>query len=196
MTKLFDVLLPEAQEDLICDNVIELVTVLVSAVPDPERPDDRLAMNISVELGYDFRPGIPWIDAELERIREISGLAGVDLSLAVQAGLIVALNKERRKRDGLREGKIDGQPVAYLSDPRLVEIIRPALMDANTEVVVWCHCWTVAMDDDGMMLVDVDPPLYFKGLDVVSRARIQERIRKVNEVIGGVVGKLMGGEYA
>jgi hypothetical protein len=57
------------------------------------------------------------------------------------------------------------------------------------DVMVWCHCWTVAMDDDGKMIVDVDPSLYYSGLDRASRARVDERIRKVDAVIGRVVGR-------
>jgi hypothetical protein len=71
MTKFFEVLSPEAQNDLIRDSVIKLVTVCVAAVPDPERPDGRLAMKISAEVDDDFRPGIPWIDEELDRIRAL-----------------------------------------------------------------------------------------------------------------------------
>jgi hypothetical protein len=51
--------------------VIELVTVVVRAVPDPDRPDDRLAMTIAMEVKDGFAPGQPWIAAELARVREI-----------------------------------------------------------------------------------------------------------------------------
>lgn len=36
------------------------------------------------------------------------------------------------------------------------------------------------MDDDGKMIVDVDEPLYYEGLDAGSRVRVDERIREVN----------------
>ena len=44
MTKLFKTLTPEAREVLIRDDMIEILTVIVSAVPDPDRPDDRLSV--------------------------------------------------------------------------------------------------------------------------------------------------------
>jgi len=44
VTKLFKTLTPEAREVLIRDDMIEILTVIVSAVPDPDRPDDRLSV--------------------------------------------------------------------------------------------------------------------------------------------------------
>ena len=57
----YESLHPEAQEELIRNGVIELVTAWVDAVPDPDRPDDRLVLSFSAEVTDDFRPGIPWI---------------------------------------------------------------------------------------------------------------------------------------
>ena len=68
MTKLFETLTPEAQEELVRDHVIELVTVVVRAVSDPDQPDDRLAMTIAMVMKDEFAPGQPRIDAELARV--------------------------------------------------------------------------------------------------------------------------------
>ena len=192
MTKLFDLLTSDAQEDLLRNGVIELVTVHVAAVPDPERPEDRLAMCIAAEIGHDFRDGIPWIDQELDRIRTITGPAGEDLSVGVQDHLHVELNQERKKVDGLREGKIGGHPIASLSDPVIAELLRPTLENPIIEVMVWCHCWTVGMEDEGKLTVDIEFPLYFEGLDDESRVRVNERIRQVDRVIGRMVEKGRG----
>jgi hypothetical protein len=194
MKEFFASLHPEAQEELIRDGVIELVTAWAGAVPDPDRPYDRLALTISAEIADDFRPGIPWINAELDRLRAICGTAGEDISIAVQDALLVSLNTQRKEQDELRAGWIGGQSVAYLSNPQLMEIIGPAIRNATPDVMVWCHCWTVAMDDDGKMIVDCEPPLYYEGLDDESRTRIDERLRKVNAVIGRIVERLMAGE--
>jgi hypothetical protein len=193
MTKFYDILSPEAQEDLLRDGVIELVTVCVDAVPDPERPEDRHTMSLAAEISDDFCEGIPWIDEGLDRIQAITGPAGEDLSQAVQDHLLVELNQERKIFEGLKEGKIGGHPVAYLSNPVIAELLRPTLENPVIEVLVWCHAWTVAMDDDGKMIVDVDTPLYFEGLDEESRTLVNERIRQVDAVIGRMVEKGMGG---
>ena len=65
MTTLFEALTPKAQNELVRDHVIDLVTVVVRAVPDPDRPDDRLAMTIAMEMKDEFASGHPRIDAEL-----------------------------------------------------------------------------------------------------------------------------------
>jgi hypothetical protein len=70
--KLFEALSPEAQQDLLKDNEIELVTVIVRAVPDPEKPDDTGAMKITAEITDDFSPGTPWINDELLKLFGIS----------------------------------------------------------------------------------------------------------------------------
>ena len=173
MTTLFEALTPKAQNELVRDHVIELVTVVVRAVPDPDRPDDRLAMTIATEVKDTFAPGQPWIAAELARIREICGTAGDDFSVSMQDALLVALNRRRKDLDGLREGKIGGHPVAYLSDPQVMEFLGPILKAVKAEVSLWCLAWTVAMEredlpafsclgsedpqhDDGKLLVDCE----------------------------------------
>ena len=192
MKTFFELLCPEAQEDLIRHGIIELVTVRAAAEQDPERPDDRLRMSVSGDLGHEFRPGNPWIDAELQRIREICMPAGEDLSVATQDSLLVDLNRERREQDELRAGRIGGQPVKWFSDPQTMELVWPSIKNATPEVMVWCHCWTLEMDDGGQMTVDCEAPLYYKGLDDESRARIDERLRKVNAGIGKIVERLIG----
>ncbi|MDD4137072.1 MAG: hypothetical protein PHT99_04145 [Methanoregula sp.] len=194
MTKLFDVLLPEAQEDLLRNGVIELVTVAADAVPDPDRPGDRLAMQVSAELNHDFREGIPWIETELSRIPAICSTAGDDLSAATRQGLAGALDQRCREMDEWREGKAGGKPVAYRSEPWMTEILTPEFFRLNKMVTVWCHAWTVEMEDDGRMVVDTDLPFFFEGTDGSSRGRINERLQKVNAVIGNVVGRLVGGD--
>jgi hypothetical protein len=72
MAKFCDVFRRKHRKTRVRNSVIELVSVRVAAVPDPERPEDRLAMKISAELGDDLRPGISWIDEDLKnRVRTI-----------------------------------------------------------------------------------------------------------------------------
>ncbi len=191
MTELYDVLTPEAQQDLLSDGVLEIVSVSVTAVPDPETPEDRFTMSIAAEIGHDFRGGISWIDHDLDCIRKIAEPSGEDLSIAVRDHLLVELNGKRKLFDGLKVGKIGGHKVASLSDPVVADLLRPTLEDPIIEVRVWCYCWTVAMDDDGKLIVDAEPPLYFQGLDDESRARVNERIRQVDRLIGGIVERGM-----
>ena len=55
MKIIFESLCPEAQEDLLSDGFIELVTVRAPAVPDHGRPEDRLAFTIAGEVSDDGR---------------------------------------------------------------------------------------------------------------------------------------------
>ena len=208
MKTLLDALKPEAQEELVRDHVIDLVTVVVRAVPDPDRPDDRLAMTIAMEMKDEFAPGQLRIDAELARVREICGAAGEDLSVNMQDALLVALNRRRKSLDGLREGKIGGHPVAYLADPQVAEFLGPVLKAAKPEVTVWSLAWTVAMDDNGKLLVDCedsfsdpgsvvavrnvfDDLIYAEDWDHETEEKIKQRIRKVNDVAGSIVREYM-----
>jgi len=191
-TQFFASLDPEAQEDLIRDSVIELVTVAVRAVPDPSRPDDRGAMTLVVEIGHDFQEGISWIDAELARIREISNPAGEDLSPDVRYLLLKDLNRRRDELAEIRAGRIDGKPIVYFNDPFYQKLLHSGQLCWDPDVLVWCHCWSVAMDDDGKLILDTEPPLLFDKIDAVSRDRIYERVVKVDMVIGDLVRRLLG----
>jgi hypothetical protein len=208
MTMLFEALTSNAQNELIRDHVIELVTVAVRAVPDPDRPDDRLAMTIAAEVKDVFAPGQPWIDAELARVREICASAGDDFSIYMQDALLVALNRRRKDLDGLRNGKIGGHPVAYFSDPQVAEFLQPILKAAKAEVTLWCLAWTVSMDDDGKLLADVedsfsDPDsatvvlnlynnsIFTEDWDHDTEEKVKQRMRSVNDVVGRMMKELM-----
>jgi hypothetical protein len=208
MTTLFEALTPKVQNELVRDHVIDLVIVVVRAVPDPDRPDDRLAMTIAMEMKDEFAPGQPRIDAELARVRDICGAAGEDLSVTMQDALLVALNRRRKDLDGLRQGKIGGYPVAYLADPQIAEFLGTAIKAASPEVTVWSLAWTVAMDDEGKLVVDCedsfsdpdsvvavrnvfDDSVYAEDWDHETEEKIRQRIRKVNEVAGRIVREYM-----
>jgi hypothetical protein len=208
MTTLFKVLDPEAKEELIRGDVIELVSVIVTAVPDPDRPDDRLKMKIAAEVYDDFAPGTPWIDAELGKVREICAKAADDITIPAQGALHVALNRNRKGLDGLLVGKVGGHPAAWASDPQLMAFLGPVLQDARAEVSVWWLAWTVAMDDDGKLVVDCEDSLSLSRPAVAllhpdresffaadetgeTRENILERMRLVNGVVGRVVGELL-----
>src|SRR5512145_2875616 len=117
MTKLFETLREEVQEDLIRDHVIELVTVVVEVEPDPVRPDNRNSMNIVIEVFDTFRDGIPVIEAGRNRIRMICDSAPGDLSDDTRENLIAALARRCDEMDELQEGRVGGQPVDALRDP-------------------------------------------------------------------------------
>jgi hypothetical protein len=188
--------------------VIELLTVIVRAVPDPDRPDDRLTMKIAAEIYDEFAPGKPGIDTAMAQIRKICEPADDDLSINMQDALLVALNRRRKDLDGLRQGKIGGYPMAYLADPQIAEFLGTALKAASPEVTVWSLAWTVAMDDEGKLVVDCedsfsdpdsvvavrnvfDDSVYAEDWDHETEEKIRQRIRKVNEVAGRIVREYM-----
>jgi hypothetical protein len=208
MTTLFEVLDTEAKEELIRGSVIELVSVIVTAGPDPERPDDRLTMKIAAETYDAFAPGTPWIDAELGKIREICAGAADDITIPAQDALHVSLNRNRKSLDGLLAGKVGGHPAAWASDPQLMAYFKTVLQNARAEVLVWWLAWTAVMDDDGKLLVDCEDSLSlsrpavalrypdresFFAADAAGETRenILERMRQVNGVVGRMVGELM-----
>jgi hypothetical protein len=208
MTTLFEALDPEAKEELIHGDVIELVSVIVTAVPDPDRPDDRLKMKIAAEVYDDFAPGTPWIDAELGKVREICAGAAADITIPAEDALHVALNRNRKGLDGLLAGKVGGHPAAWGSDPQLMAYLRPVLQNARAEELVWWLAWTVAMDDDGKLVVDCEDSLSLPRPGVAlrypdresffavdgtgeTRENILERMRVVNGVVGRMVERLM-----
>ena len=208
MTNLFAALTPEAQEELVRDYVIELITVIVRAVPDPDRPDDRLTMKIAAEIYDEFAPGKPGIDLAMADVRKICEAACDDVSIQMQDTLLVVLNRRRKDLDGLRQGKIGGYPVAYLADPQIAEFLGTAIKAASPEVTVWSLAWTVAMDDDGKLVVDCEDPfsdqrsviavrnvyddsVFAEDWDHETREKIRQRIRKVNEVAGRIIREYM-----
>jgi len=211
MTKLYQALTREAQDELVRDLIVELVTVAVRAVPDPDQPDDRLTMTIVAEVKNGFASGQPSIDAGLASIRECCDAAGDDLSVKMEDALLVALNRRRKEIAELRAGKIGGHPVAYLSDPEYKKFMDPILASVKPEVTLWCAAWTAGMDDDGKMVFDCednfsesdsmigvlniyDESIYAEDRDGAVRKRIAARMRKVNDVVGEIVRRLMGGE--
>ncbi|HNX17397.1 MAG TPA: hypothetical protein PKM50_03600 [Methanoregula sp.] len=211
MTTLFRALNPEAREELIRGAVIELVSVIVTAVPDPDRPDDRLSMKIAAEVYDDFAPGTPWIDAELGKVREICAGAADDITIPAHDALHVALNRNRKGLDGLLAGKVGGHPAAWASDPQLMAYLGKVFQNARAEVSVWWLAWTVGMDDDGKLVVDCEDSLTlprpagalrypdresFFAADATGETRknILERMRRVNGVVGRLVGELMNAE--
>ena len=199
MTTLFEALDGEAQKDLLRDTIVECVAVVVRAVPDPDLPDDRLTMKIVSEVFDTFAPGIPWIDAELARLREICEDAAGDITVPVQDALLVALNRRRKEQDGLVAGKIGGHPAAWASDPQFMAFPGPILRNARATVPVWWMAWTAGMEDDGMMCVDYEDIWSYSGMDPVfaedgtgeTRKNILKRMQQVNGVVGRMVERLM-----
>ena len=191
MTKLFEAMIPEAQEELIRDGIIELVTVLVEAVPHPDRPDDPSAMRIAAEVYHGFRDGIPAIETGLAALRGTCSIAAEDITPAVQDRLLADLARDRRQKDEWRKGKVNGEPIALHLSPEVADLLRPELFDLDPKVTVWCHAWTAAMADNGLMCIDRDEPFIAEGVDDESLDRILERVYAVDAGISALVRPLM-----
>jgi hypothetical protein len=123
--------------------------------------------------------------------------------------LLVALNRQRTVVDELHEGKSNGQPMTYLSDPATREFLTPILAAQRPEVTLWCASWTAAMDDDGMLVLGFedgistpdsvvavknlyDGSIYDEDRDGSTREKVVERIWRVNEVVGEMLREFMG----
>lgn len=192
MTKLFESLAPEAQEDLLRYGIVELVSVSVDAIPDPDRPDDRRSMKIVAEVNDNFLPDIPVIDRALDRVDTICLPSGDDLALSLKDDLLVTLEKRCNDFADLKKGMINGKPAPHLSDPVTAELLRPCLEHPVIDTLVWCIGWCVVQEDDGRLFVYTDEPLFSEDVDEESWVRIQDRIRRVNHIIGGMMAELLG----
>jgi hypothetical protein len=210
MKKLFEALTTESQDELLRDHIIDLVNIVVKAGPDPERPDDRLALKIVAEIDDAFAPGRPETEAVRRQIREICNAAGDDFSLAMQDSLRVALNRRRKELDQLREGKIHGETATWFSDPQTMEFLGPIFRSMRPEVTVWSLAWTLSMDDDGKLLVDCedtftspdsvvavrslsDDAVYAEDRNGETRKLVLARIGRVNDMMGRAVALWLSG---
>ena len=192
MTKILELLAPEAREDLLRHGIVELVSVSVDAVPDPDRPDDRRCMKIVAEVNDNFLADIPVIDRALDRVDEICLSSGDDLSLSLKDELLVTLEKRCNDFAELKQGTINGKPAPHLSDPVIAELLKPCIEHPVIDALVWCIGWCVIREDDGRLLVYTDEPLLSEHVDDDSWAWIQDRMRRVNYVIGGMMAELLG----
>ena len=192
MTNFFESLAPEAQEDLLRHGIIELVSVSARAVPDPERPEDRLSMKIVGEVNDIFLQNIPAIDRYLDRVDEICSASNDDLSLSLRDELLVTIEKQRDDFAELKNGMMNGKPAPHVSDPVVAELLRPCLEHPVIDALVWCIGWCAIREDDGRLFVYCDNPLISEYADDDSWARIQDRMRRVNYVIGGMMAELLG----
>jgi hypothetical protein len=189
---LVDALCPEARDDLMRYGIVELVSVSVEAVPDPERPEDHLAMKISAYVGDNFRGGIRDIDRDLDRVDAISSSSEDDLTLVLRDELLVTLDQRRMELAGLREDCLGNSPPPYMSNPEFARMIRGSLENPAIDAHVWTVGWCIAEEDDGTLLVYCDAPMIAESVDEDSWVRIQDRIRRVNHIIGGIVSRLLG----
>jgi hypothetical protein len=189
---LIDALRPEARDDLMRHGIVELVSVSIDAVPDPDRPEDHLAMKISAYVGDNFRAGIIDIDRDLDRVDAISSSSEDDITLVLRDELLVTLDQRRTELAALREECLGNNPPPYMADPDVARIVRPSLEHPVIDAHVWTVGWCVTKEDDGSLLVYCDAPMISESVDEDSWVRIQDRIRRVNYIIGGMVSRLLG----
>ena len=204
--KLIEALRPGVQKELARCGIAELVSVSFSAIPDPEKPDDSEAMKFDAYVGDNFLSGIPSIDRALDAADALASSGEDDLAPSLRDDLLVTLDTRKREFVELREGKVNGMPAAYLSDPAVAKLIRPCLEHPRIDALVWSTGWCVAtdeMDSDTTgphrhnvrkLLVYPDEPLMAEGLDDDSWFRIRDRIRRVDLIIGGMMAGLLGEE--
>lgn len=191
-SKLIDVLRPDARDDLMRYGIVELVSVSVNAVPDPDRPDDHFAMKISAYVGDNFREGIIDIDRDLDRVDAIASSAEDDLTLVLRDELLITIAQRRTEVAEVRENLLGNNPPEYMNDPTAAGMIRPSLENPLIDAHVWTVGWSVTKEEDGTLLVYCDTPLISESVDEDSWARIQDRMRRVNYLIGGIVNRLLG----
>lgn len=172
--------------------IVELVSVSVDAVPDPDRPDDHLAMKISAYVGDNFREGITDIDRDLDRVDAIASSGEDDLSLVLRDELLITLDQRRTEAAEVRESLLGNNPPEYMNNPKVAGIIRPSLENPLINAQVWTVGWSVTKEEDGTLLVYCDTPLISESVDEDSWVRIQDRMRRVNYLIGGIVNRLLG----
>jgi len=184
-------LCPEAKEELNTIGIIELVSVTVTAVPDPERPEDRYAMKILAEVCDNFKQGIPEIDRDLDAVDQMCSTSENDLMPTTRDELLVLIGQRVHDIAELQEGRVGGQPVPYLSNPAIAELIKHDLENPDQHILVWCVGWSATKEDDGTILVYEDDPMIPEFVDEYSWSRIRDRMRRANFVIGGLMAGLL-----
>ena len=98
----------------------------------------------------------------------------------------------RRELAGLREELLGKNPPGYMNDPTVAGMIRPSLENPRIDVHVWTVGWSVVKEEDGTLFVYCNTPLISESVDEDSWARIQDRMRRVNHIISGMMCRLLG----
>jgi hypothetical protein len=207
MTGLFELLKLRAQKELVRSHVIELMSIVARAVPNPNRPDDTFSLKITAGMKSEFAPGEPWIDAKIDRLRKVCNSASDDFSTDMRDALVVVLNRKGKEPKGMQAGTGDSQRVPHFSNPQVMKLFGQTI-PTRSQVTLWCLAWTVEMDDDGMLQVDCEDcfsrpgsrvavehlfekSIYAEDMDGKSLEKIMARMGTANAIMDRVVERFI-----
>jgi hypothetical protein len=89
--RLVKALWKNARKDLERDGIIELVSVTLTAVPDPKKSRDRIVLKVRADVADNFRHGIPAVDRALDKVDTIATAGEEDISPQLRDALCTRL---------------------------------------------------------------------------------------------------------
>lgn len=168
MTGLFEMLTPQAQNDLIHDHVIEIITITVQYPPEPDPDSNR----VGYCEPYALKTMLPEDDKRfaesLTQIREISSHAMDDF----QGHPMHCMMKE-----ALENKKHINE--IFQNDERCREFL-PYLM---TGVFIWQISLVAWMEDDGLVITEIEYWIDESVVDKETQILIHERMKKIIDVM-------------
>ncbi len=203
--KLIEALRPDIRKELERSGFVELVSVSVSAMADPDMEEGQFAMKIDAYVGDNFKAGIPAIDQALETVDALATTGGEDFGPALRDTLRVMLGGGQPDAIGLHEGEVNDRPAGGPPYPETPKIVR---LSGNPDScpLVWIMGWSVATaePDDAAadpgqhryntekLLVYSDDADISEFVDEDLWIRIKDRMRRIDLIIGGIVAEMMG----
>lgn len=203
--KLIEAIRPDIRKELERCSFVELVSVSVSSMADPDMEEDQFVMMIDAYVGDNFKAGIPAIDQALEAVDTLATAGDEDFSPSLRDSLRVMLGGGQPGAIRLHEGEVNDRPAG---DPPYPEIPKSVHLPGNPHScpLVWSMGWSVATDgpdvpaaDSGRhryntekLLVYSDDADIAEFVDEDSWTRIKDRMRRIDLIIGGMVAGMMG----
>jgi len=177
MRSLYHALNPEAEDRLVRDDAIELLSASFEIEPDPENPGDDYSMKGTIGVRDSFAKNIPWLTDEISHIRMLceNCLENFDnpARMLLNSAIIQKMNMNDETGEWVQVG-----PVLAM-DPR--------------KVAVWAFVWRATMDDEGKINTDCHGFFNESVMDSVTLPKVQRRIMKVNERMDRLLRGLMKG---
>jgi hypothetical protein len=203
--KLIEALLPDVRKELERCGFVELVSVSVTAVPDPDKEEEELAYTIEAYVGENFRSRIPAIDQALDAVDALATAGDEDFSPALRDKLCRMIRAGRAGPLVLHQGEVLDRPVGSLPAPEIPEC-APHPVQPDPRPLVWSIGWSVATDDtegdpvshrynlEKLLVYEDEGRAVSEFVDEDSWTRIRDRIRRIDFIIGGMVEEMMGVE--
>jgi len=195
MTTLIAALIEKAQETLARERTLDIVNAAFEIEADPGRPDDEGAMKRNIRIEDAFTRTIPWLNTELDILRQICERSDEDFDRPADTMLRSALLAKRYELEEIRQWNT-ARPLLHLVVPM---------------VGIWAVAWTIRIDDGdrpatalyragpdhrGNMKTEIRYREYLNdgAMDAVTLQKVRKRLREFRVVVDRIVGQLSSEE--